>query len=527
MTRTRRLLVALAGAVLVSSLAMAPAGAARAPLHDHSVAPLAPAGSTPALIEAAVARGEISRATADRYLAEALSNPSRLPSRFAGTVPWRGTLPLLQLQERAAARGTTVARLAGTARRGSSDACGGYSGTQPKKKVTDHFLIRYDPAAIKGGLTIRNYAHTLETSWKTEITTFGWPQPPFKANANGLFHVRIEHLGFSLYGFVTTNGTTAGLIGNNPNTAWPDHDAYASCMVLNQDYRGFPSVPLKSLQATAAHEFNHGIQFGEGALSPEGETDLVFVEAGATWMEDEVFDNANDNYFYLWPPLSRSMGVYGTDTEVYAYWVMLRAMTEQFGTGVAGGGEDVMQEFWEETSRGSADNLTALEGGLALKSELLPDAFHAAAISIRFAKPCGGGYVYPYCLEEGASYRAVAGTYHTDYSIASIGGSVSGSVRDDYAARFVSLPKTGGTYDISLTNDSAVGGQLRGSVVCDDGTALTVDPLTMVAGPTQVGTLTGFDPTGCTSVVLVITNQHQHGSNPSSAAARAFSVDTV
>jgi hypothetical protein len=524
MTRTPRPLVALVGAALISSLAIGPAGATSRS-HDRAVAPLAPAGSTPALIEAAVARGEISRDTADRYLAEALANPSRLPSRFTSSVPWRGTMPLLQLQERAAARGTTVSRLAGTARR-ASDGCGGYSATKPKKRTTTHFLIRYDPAAIQGGLTIGDYSRTLERSWKKEITLFGWPAPPFKANANGLFHVRIENLGGGLYGFVTTNGTTAGYIGNNPNTAWADHDAYASCMVLNQDYRGFPSPPLKSLQATAAHEFNHGIQFGEGGLTGVGAPDLVFTEGGATWMEDEVFDGSNDNYFYLWPPLEKSMGEFGSGTDVYSYWLTFRAMTERFGTGIAGGGEDVMQQFWESTSRETANNLNALAAGLALESETLPDAFHAAAISIRFAKTCTGGYVYPYCLEEGAAYQSVASNYGNDYAINTIGNSVSGSVRDDYAARFVGLPKTA-PFDISLTNDSAVGGQLRGSVVCDDGTALVVTPLSQVAGPTQVATLSGYDPSGCTSVVLVITNQDQHGANPTTAAARAFSVDTA
>jgi hypothetical protein len=525
MNRTPHLLAVLVGAALVSSFAIAPAGAAPGNASDRAVAPLAPAGSTPALIEAAVARGEISREAADRYLAAALANPSRLPARFAGTVPWRGTLPLLQLQERAAARGTTVARLAG-ARRAGSDGCGGYSGAKARKRVTTHFLIRYDPAAIRGHLPIRDYVHTLETSWTTEITNFGWPAPPLKASANGLFHVRIEDLGNSLYGFVTTNGGTAGFVGNNPNTSWADHDAYASCMVLNQDYRGFPSPPLKSLQATAAHEFNHTIQFGEGALTGVGTPDDVFIEGGATWMEDEVFDNSNDNYFYLWPPLRNSMGEFGSGLGIYSYWLTFRAMTEQFGSGVAGGGEDVMQQFWEATSRETANNLTALEAGLALKSETLPDAFHAAAISIRFAKTCGAGYVYPYCLEEGAAYRSLVGTYRNDYTIGAIGESVSGSVRDGYAARFIRLPKTGGAYDISLSNDDTAG-QLRGSVVCDDGAALVILPIPQVAFAGDTFTLTNFDPTGCISVALVVTNQRQHSANPSTAAARSFSVDTA
>ena len=78
MTRAPRLFVALVGAALVSSLAIGPAAAGSrrmtAPWRRSRTA-----GSTPALIEAAVARGEISRDTADRYLAQALANPSTAP----------------------------------------------------------------------------------------------------------------------------------------------------------------------------------------------------------------------------------------------------------------------------------------------------------------------------------------------------------------------------------------------------------------------------------------------------------------
>jgi hypothetical protein len=526
MSRIRRSVVIAAGVLLASASLLGQAGA-RPERSDDRVPSLAPAGSTPSLIEAAVGSGAIDRATADRYLAYALSDPARLPTRFRSSVPWRGTLPLLALEDRAEAAGTTVARLAGTEERRGADGCGGYNDSQPKKRVTKHFLIRYDASAIKGGLTIRNYARTLETSWKTEIGRFGWPAPPFKGNANGLFHVRIEHLGTSLYGFVTTNGATAGLVGNNPNTAWADHDAYASCMVLNQDYRGFPSVPLKSLQATAAHEFNHGIQFGEGGLTGVGHPDYVFTEGGATWMEDEVFDNANDNYFYLWPPLDKSMGEFGAGNDIYSYWLTFRAMTERYGSGRSGGGENVMQRFWARTSRESANNLNALDDGLASKGGNLPDAFHDAAISIRFSRPCDGvGYDYPYCLEEGAAYRNLVGSFGNNTSVGPIGGSAAGTIRDDYAARFVGLPTGSTSYDVVLSNDDA-GGELRGSVVCDTGSALEVHAMSQVAAGGQHAHLNGFDPTDCSTVVLVITNQDQHGANPSTAAARDYSVDTA
>ncbi len=523
MTRIRR--VASLVAMLLALALLLPGDASVAQTGVPRVSSLAPAGSTPSLIEDAVARGEIDRATADRYLAYALLDTGRLPAAYRSSVPWRGTLPLLALQERAVAAGTTVARLADVARR-RGDGCGGYGGNTRNKRVTNHFLIRYDRSSIPGGLTIRNYARTLETSWRTQVGRFGWPKPPFRNIANGLYHVRIENLGTGLYGFVTTQGATAGLVGNNPATPWNDHDAYASCMVLNEDYRGFPSVPLKSLQSTAAHEFNHAIQFGEGALSGAGSPDLVFVEGGATWMEDEVFDGANDNYFYLWPPLQKSMGDFGNGNDVYSYWVVLRAMTERYGTGVAGGGEDVMQEFWERTSRETAGNLNAMEAALQTEGTTLRNAFHAAAIAIRFSKSCDGGYVAPHCLEEGTGYRNRVGSIGNDQAIANVGGGAEGSIRDDYAARMIGLPEDGGAYDVTLSNDDT-GGQLRGSVVCDTGTSLQVNALSQVAGAGEVATLNGFDPAACTAVSLVITNQDQHGANPTNSPTRDFSVDTT
>ena len=77
-------------------------------------------------------------------------------------------------------------------------------------------------------------------------------------------------------------------------------------MVLNRDYSGFPSTPQASLDSTTAHEFNHSIQFGYGALAGANVPDDVFVEGGATWMEDEVHDAADDNYNYLWPGFARA-----------------------------------------------------------------------------------------------------------------------------------------------------------------------------------------------------------------------------
>jgi hypothetical protein len=505
---------------LLASLSVAPAGAA-----PGEPWPPGRALSTPELLERAVERGRLNRATADLYLAHAFSDHRKLPDRFVSDVPWDGTLPLLRLRERV--KGMPP----GPARAAIRDAlalgsCGGATGGS-STVTTPHFFIEY--GATEGGLTISEYAASLEASWVTEVDAFGWAAPPLPSTTPtpNRYHVVIANLGSGLYGFVSPSGTYAGFVGNNPNTSWNDVDAYASCMGLNQDYSGFPSPPQASLDATTAHEFNHSIQFGLGALTGTNSADDVFVEGGATWMEDEVFDGANDNYFYLWPNFTRSMGEY-TDSP-YPYWVVFRALTERYGASVSGGGEQVMQDFWEAVSQSTPSiDLDALNAALVNKGTTLAVAYHAAAVALKFNQVCGPSLAYPYCLEEGPAYVALNGSTPVQGSIGSIGGSFSGSVRDNFALNWVTLPSSG-AYDVTLENTSPAG-QLRGTVACSNGGGLSLFALPAVAGTGTSTTLVGFDPAGagCSSPpVAVITNQSQTAPNPPSSIQRSYDLSTA
>ena len=299
-------------------------------------------------------------------------------------------------------------------------------------------------------------------------------------------------------------------------------------MVLNRDYSGFPSTPQNSLDATTGHELNHSIQFGYGVLIPITEVDDSFVEGGATWMEDEVHDAANDNQFYLWPDFRDSLGEYGGSP--YEYWITFRGLTERYGTGSAGGGEQVMQDFWELSSQETQSGQQALNTALGTRGTTLADAFHAYGVAVKFNRTCGGGYALPYCFEEAAGYAAratPAGAPAVHATVASVGGNVTSSVEDNHAVAWVALPSSGSTYDVSLKNNSTTGGQLRGTVACDTGSGFELSALPAVAAANQTRTLTGFDPAGCASRVLVVTNQAQTGANPSTSASRSFTVSTA
>jgi hypothetical protein len=474
---------------------------------------------TPSLLEAAVARGDLSQAQADLYLAYALTDYEKLPSQYRSNTPWDGTLPLLYLQRQVKTMNLGVARTEIV--EALSAVCSSSSSPLPNSTSSVNFYVEYD--TIGGGLTIASYTTSLETAWTKEITTFGWAAPPVDTGnppPGSRYHVRIDALGGGLYGYVTNNGDYAGPVGDNPYTAWNDDDAYATCMVLNGDYSSFPGTPQAALDATTAHEFNHSIQFGLGALTGANAPDDVFTEGGASWMEDEVFDSSNDNYNYLWPNFAMCLGEYTASP--YPYWITWRGLTEQYGTGLAGAGEQVMQDFWEETSKGTGDNLSAINTALVNKGTTLANAYHAYAIAAKFNKTCGGSYAYPYCFEEAAGYLSTRGATTVQGSIAAIGGSYSGSVADNYALNWIGLPTSGGPYTVTLQNTSA-GGQLRTSVVCDTGSALSVTPLPVVdAGASS--SLGNFNPSGCSSVVAVITNQAQTEDNPASCTARSYQL---
>ena len=268
--------------------------------------------TTPELIDRAVAAGRLSKADGARYLTWAFTAPARVPAAYRSATPWDGTVPLMQLSQigpslpPGADRSTVRAAVA----RLTTLPCNGAARPLPTRASTKHFFIEYGRAKLRG-VMIGGYGAALETTWRTEVGRFRWPAPPKDPRLpvpGGRYLVRIQALPPYLYGYVT--GTHR--IGNNPATPWNDRDAYASCMVLNQNMAHF-GKPLGAMRATVAHEFNHSLQFGMGALTGPTNVKPVWVEGGATWMEDEVFDGSNDNYNYLvsnYPDLRKPMPLF-------------------------------------------------------------------------------------------------------------------------------------------------------------------------------------------------------------------------
>jgi hypothetical protein len=516
-----------------------------------AAAQVIPAPSTPQLIE----RANLDRPDELRMLAYALGRPDRLPQRFRSNAPWDGTFHLRRLQRQAprlrddAARREILAILnpEGESRINEepSTNCSVLSvGPNPEVLITEHFYIEHPGAeAFVFGASLDDYAESLEGAWQKEVDEFGYPAPPFHPNAEGTdaegkYNVRIGFLGAGLYGFVSSSGTYAGEVGDNPNTPWTEDDADASCMGLNIDYEtGFEQLTVgtarQRLDATTAHEFLHSIQFGYGALdNGDHEPDLSFSEGHATWMEDEVYDGADDSHNYLYPDFRDSMGEHDEGSE-YSYFLVWRGLLERFGTGTPGASEDVVQRFWEIISREEFGQMDAIENAYSPTGTSLATGYHDFARAGRFLKNCGGGYVLPFCFEEGDAYAEVAGERpEADGSIDELGGTYGtdaepAEIEDNYALNWVDLPEGDTPMQLKLRKGGDTT-RLRLSVICDTGSELRVSDALLATGRGGEADLR-FDPAGCQGrPSAVITNETRTGGyNPDDSTFTTYVLESA
>lgn len=212
----------------------------------------------------------------------------------------------------------------------------------------------------------------LGTVWERVVARGGYRAPrPDASGPNDKLDIYLADIGDELlYGYCASE----------PIPRDDGRDTTGFC-VFDDDYATsqYPSLsPRANLQVTAAHEFFHAVQFGYDA----GEDDWL-MEGTATWVEDEVFDEVDDNRYYLRnSPLSspgrpldhgRGMGVYGT-------WIWWRFLSERFPESGRTGLPLVIRQVWRaaddsDPSRPGAYSVQAVRRVLARHDASLTEAF--------------------------------------------------------------------------------------------------------------------------------------------------------
>ena len=210
------------------------------------------------------------------------------------------------------------------------------------------------------------------------------PDPDGSAGGNAKTDIYLGDVGAEgLYGYCTTD---------QPNLDPPPYNAWAFC-VLDNDYspsQFSTNTPLENLQVTAAHEYFHAVQFAYDAFE-----DSWFLEATATWAEDELYDDVDDNLQYLArSPLSqpgRPLDTWANDNgpdsgAQYGEWIFFRFLSENISA-EEGGMPTIVRDMWERAdgAAGGPDDysIQAVDFALAARGVDGPGAFRSFAAANR------------------------------------------------------------------------------------------------------------------------------------------------
>ncbi|MBU0704582.1 MAG: hypothetical protein KKC18_12025, partial [Chloroflexi bacterium] len=468
------------------------------------------------LIEEAVQRGGLDYETALVYKVYTIFAPDRLPPEFQSDTTSRSATLILEEMLRSWGTLSPQTRALLTEFVGTPSAPGQIAAMAQGRPALDgpeqtfsttHFVIHYTTAGtddtvyqpavdIDPANGVPDYvdwvAEDLETVWSAQLATMGWLEPPPDAGEGGdtRYDVHLKDLP-GWYGLAYRDG---GFVGDNPNsTGVTETDAYYSYIELENDFTGFGGDRRENIRVTLAHEFNHAIQFGYDALEA-----LWLMEATATWMEDEVYDDINDNYqfldkLFLYPDFALEKSFYE-----YSRWIFIRYISEHHG------GQATARSIWEHAV--TMDNIDTVDAALSDAGTSFDDAFppFAAANYALSSLPQNTPYTY----EEADGYRNEVGGVENEAYLPFTGPTVTYDSYDDGNEHYLEKHSTeywvvSSTTSFSMTfagnagTDYAVQGVLR------EGNRVTVKQVPLTS---QQGTLVVYDPTAYDQVAIIVSN---------------------
>jgi hypothetical protein len=203
----------------------------------------------------------------------------------------------------------------------------------------------------------------MKQTWAREVGAMNYRRPlrDGRRGGDGRLDVYLKDVGAQgLFGYCATERRSR-------TSKWK---ASGYC-VLDDDFARsqFHAPPRVSLKATGAHEFFHEVQFAYDFAE-----DAWWMEATATWMEEQVFDGANDNRRYIpfgqigepTTPLDEFQDV---GFSQYGDWPFFEYLSRKFG-------DEIVRNAWQRAAAVGDDrglySIRAIENALtAVGSSLL------------------------------------------------------------------------------------------------------------------------------------------------------------
>lgn len=154
------------------------------------------------------------------------------------------------------------------------------------------FRIHFNKTTDAPKYDIYELAKAFDSSYSFEVNYLGFLPPPGDLVNGGddKYDVYVYSMGHSVYGNT-----------NSEEEISPGSNTYYSYIEIDNGFVGYPTTGIQAAKVTAAHELHHAIQIGNYILrQSESEIyDLYFYELTSTAMEEFVFDEVNDYYYYM------------------------------------------------------------------------------------------------------------------------------------------------------------------------------------------------------------------------------------
>lgn len=499
----RKVVIVLMAAVM-GAAGLVPAASA-APSDSRLTLPALTPAAPDALTDA-LETGELSPAQYALHRAQSLSHLGAVRDEFghvAPSDPHAATMILRDLALRVGTldgpeRSEAETVLARPNQGGPNDGTLEYDRPEATPIDTPNFRIHY----VTGGQHASTLSYATQISsimeevWTREVTQMGWraPKSDVEATPNGgnaKFDVYLGNTGADgIYGYCATD---------TPQTT---QDQYSYCVLDNDFSQGqFPGevFGMNAARVTAAHEFNHAIQFSYDVTD-----DMWLLEATATWMEDQVYDDLpnntyNDSYQYL---SSSSLAEPSVPADTwnfftgfhYGQFIWIRYFSERFGN------NEIVRSIFEKTAEPGFYSTKSIE---AVLSSQVPAADFASSFAEFAAWNTSPSTFY----EEGANYEAEVAPFRAKRHVVAgtdpFGGTFSNV--DHLTSRSVGF-KPGATVatgdQMTLSVDLGDGSMNRAKIVLLRGAAKDIRDIPLTSGQGHLTVPFGAQ----TEVVLVMAN---------------------
>lgn len=209
---------------------------------------------------------------------------------------------------------------------------------------------------------VNTLAAAFDSAYNFEVKILGFLPPPKDGTEGGddKYDVYIQSLG-------------AGSYGETRFTSINNGKQYVSYTLVDNSFSSVPTSGIDGAIVTAAHEFHHAIQVGNYGWNND---QIYFYELTSTSMEEFVFDDINDYYYYLPSYFRKPSGALSSYSGYeLAHWnIYLKEKFEKTENDFSKGFEIIKRTwdiFKENKNSIEAISLALFENGTTLSKEFL------------------------------------------------------------------------------------------------------------------------------------------------------------